>query len=72
MAVFKSAAKAATPTFAFDYIEEGCNQNNALNTNRQALDGVFLRPSYMSGYADPDLTVELFGRSMLAQLALLQ
>ena len=62
MADFKQAAKQSIPTFAFDYIEEGCDQNCAISTNRQALNEVFLQPAYMAAYNAPDLGVELFGK----------
>lgn len=62
VADFKRAAKTATPRFAFDYIEEGCNQNTALQTNRQALDEVCLQPAYLAPYTEPDLAIELFGK----------
>ena len=62
MADLKQAAKQSIPTFAFDYIEEGCDQNCAISTNRQALNEVFLQPAYMAAYNAPDLGVELFGK----------
>ena len=62
IADLKQLARRRIPEFAFDYIEEGCNDNIAIQRNRQALDQVQLQPKYMSRYAKPQLAVNLFGK----------
>ncbi len=62
IADLKQLARRRIPEFAFDYIEEGCNANIAMQRNRQALDQVQLQPNYTSRYTDPQLAVNLFGK----------
>jgi len=66
VADLKKRAKRRIPRFAFDYIEGGCNSELALKNNREALDGVFLRPEYLQVYSKPELGVELFGKQYSA------
>lgn len=70
LADFKAAAKNAIPSFAFDYIEEGCNQNCAIITNRQALDAIYLQPSYLTAYQAPNLAVNLFGKDYASPIGI--
>lgn len=63
IADLKQLARKRIPSFAFDYIEEGCNANLAVQRNRQALDEVLLSPHYMHGYAKPDVSTCLFGKT---------
>ena len=66
VADLKKRAKRRIPKFAFDYIEGGCNSELAVKNNREALDGVFLRPEYMQTYSKPELGIELFGKQYSA------
>ena len=62
IADLKQLARRRIPEFAFDYIEEGCNANIAMQGNRRALDGVQLQPYYTDAYAKPQLHTKLFGK----------
>ena len=70
IADLKTFARGRVPQFAFDYIEEGCNANNAVSHNRLALDQVRLAPHYLSAYQAPDLTTELMGQSYAMPLGI--
>ncbi|MGY8869151.1 MAG: alpha-hydroxy acid oxidase [Pseudomonadales bacterium] len=54
------------PRFAFEYLAGGCNAENTLRQNRQALDQVYLQPSYLSTSAGADLSTEVFGQQYAA------
>ncbi len=60
---FKRLAKRKLPGFAFDYIEEGCNDDCAIRRNRRVLDEVLLEPHYLTSYREPDTQVNLFGKA---------
>jgi L-lactate dehydrogenase (cytochrome) len=62
IADLKRLARKRIPNFAFDYIEEGCNDGIAVSHNRQALDSVQLVSQYTAQYQEPNLTTTLFGR----------
>lgn len=66
----KKRAKSRIPAFSFDYVEGGCNNNTAVNTNRAALDQIQLQPDYFSPFKPVDLSVELFGRSYSAPIGI--
>jgi len=57
----KRRAKRRIPRFAFDYLEGGCNQEIALDRNRQQLDAMVFEPRYLEDCPPPDLSVEVFG-----------
>ncbi len=57
----KKRARRRIPRFAFDYLEGGCNQEIALDRNRQQLDAMVFEPRYLEDCAPPDLSTELFG-----------
>lgn len=63
VADLKRLAKTRLPSFAFEYLIGGCNDDRAVNNNRQQLDQVFLRPRNLNCAANVDLTTTLFGRS---------
>jgi L-lactate dehydrogenase (cytochrome) len=65
----KKRAKKRIPRFAFDYLEGGCNQEVAIERNRQQLDAMVFEPRYLEDCAYPDLSVELFGRRFDAPFA---
>ena len=68
IADLKKRAKKRIPTFVFDYIEEGCNANMAVENNRSALNNVYLRPDYLAPYKAPDLSTQLLGQSYAAPI----
>ncbi len=59
----KTIAKANIPAFVFDYIEEGCNANCAVNNNRRRLDEITLLPNYMQAYQTPNMRTSLLGKT---------
>lgn len=63
IADLKRRAKKRIPTFVFDYINSGCNQEVSLANNRTALDAVRLRPDYLSPYNKPVLNYKLFDQT---------
>ena len=63
IADLKKRARQRIPQFAFDYVEGGCNSENTLRRNRIALNEVCLRPDYLKSYAEPELSVDLFGHT---------
>lgn len=66
----KNLTRRRIPKFAFDYIEEGCNADRAVSRNREALDGVTLIPHYTRSHAEPDLSVNLFGKEYATPMAI--
>ena len=62
----KQLAKSRIPSFSYDYLEGGCNNNQTLRTNRITLDAVQLQPNYFSPGSQTDLTTELFGKKYSA------
>ncbi len=58
----RKLAKSRIPGFAFDYLEGGCNNNLALETNRAALNAIRLQPCYLRPSGKLNLTSELFGK----------
>ena len=66
IADLKKLAKSRIPGFSFDYVENGCNNNVALHSNRQALDAIKLEPNYFSPAETANLSVEVFGQQYSA------
>jgi isopentenyl diphosphate isomerase/L-lactate dehydrogenase-like FMN-dependent dehydrogenase len=48
VADLKRLTKKRIPQFAYEYLVGGCNNDRAVSHNRDALDSVFLQPSYLS------------------------
>jgi len=48
VADLKRLTKKRIPQFAYEYLVGGCNNDRAVSHNRDALDNVFLQPSYLS------------------------
>jgi len=48
VADLKVLTKKRIPQFAYEYLVGGCNNDRAVSHNRDALDNVFLQPSYLS------------------------
>jgi L-lactate dehydrogenase (cytochrome) len=66
VADLKSIAQSRIPKFAYQYLTGGCNDDCAVRKNREALDAVLLKPSYLSACGEVDLSVTLFGRTYSA------
>lgn len=66
IADLKALAKARIPGFAFDYLSGGCNDENAVLQNRQALDRVYLQPRYLQSSAGVDMSANIFDRQYAA------
>ena len=62
----KQGAKKRIPSFAFDYLEEGCGDEIGLNANRRAIEAVQLRAQYLKPYNGSQLEIELFGHTYSA------
>jgi L-lactate dehydrogenase (cytochrome) len=60
IADLKQRARQRIPTFAFEYLTGGCNDEHALHNNRLALDQTYLEPTYLSKSAGANLAVKLF------------
>ena len=54
-------AKSRIPTFAFEYLEGGCNEDVNLARNESELQEVQLMPQYLKNFKSPDMSVNLFG-----------
>lgn len=54
-------AKSRIPTFAFEYLEGGCNEDVNLARNKSELQEVQLMPQYLKNFKSPDMGVNLFG-----------
>lgn len=60
----QAAAGRRVPRFAYEYLSGGIGQEVALKNNREALDGVKLKPRYLSADANkPECSQQLFGRT---------
>ena len=59
----KSRARARIPHFVWEYLDSATGDEATLHRNRAALDAVLLRPSVLHGEFDPDLSVDLLGRT---------
>lgn len=59
----KQQARKRIPAFAFNYLEEGCNDDIGVHKNRADIDNVELRGEYLKPFKGTDITTELFGHS---------
>ena len=59
----KALAKKRIPKFAFDYLEEGCNDGLAVTHNRKALDSVRLQPRYLEPAGETNMKTKLFQKT---------
>lgn len=61
IADLKKKAKSSIPRFAFNYLENGCNEEVNLLKNETDFHDVELMPQYLKNYAGVDTSAELFG-----------
>ncbi|MFD2597757.1 alpha-hydroxy-acid oxidizing protein [Sphingobacterium corticis] len=66
IADLKRRAKWRIPKFAFDYLQDGCNEELNLARNESDFDNIYLKPHYLKVGGDIDMSVELFGRKYSA------
>lgn len=66
VASLKRQAKKRIPSFAFDYLEGGCNEEIGLLKNRQHIQEVQLRSRLLKAFDGGDLSCELFGHTYSA------
>ena len=58
----KRRARRRIPSFAFDYLEAGIDQEVGKRRNRKAFDAVRLRPRYLRDASTADMEVTIFGK----------
>lgn len=68
IAYLAEAAKRRMPHFAWEYLDSGTGLEEAVARNRAAFDAVTLKPRFMKGRIEPDISVELFGKRYDAPL----
>jgi len=61
IADLKLRTKKRIPKFAYEYLVGGCNNDRAISHNREALDRVFLQPSYLSRTQTASLKASVLG-----------
>jgi len=59
----REKAKSKIPKFAFEYLDNGCNENKNLKRNTEEIRDVELVPEYLNKENIPDLKTELFGKT---------
>ena len=59
----RARAKRKIPKFAFEYLDEGCNDDVNLKKNTDRIRAVELKPKYLIDYTPPSLKTELFGHT---------
>jgi (S)-2-hydroxy-acid oxidase/4-hydroxymandelate oxidase len=65
---FRALAKARIPSDVFDYIDCGAGDEITLHANRRDMDDIRLLPLSLRDVSEPDLSVELLGRSFRVPL----
>lgn len=58
----KRRARRRIPSFAFDYLEAGIDGEVGKRRNREAFDGVRLRPRYLRDVSTADIDLTVFGK----------
>ena len=59
----KKRASERTPTFAFEYLDGGCNEDVSLHRNTKEIRDVQLEPRYLRNYGESNTKTTLFGQS---------
>ena len=59
----RTKAKKRIPKFAFEYLDEGCNEEVNLIKNTAEIRKVELKPEYLKKYTSPKIETELFGQT---------
>ncbi len=62
VSMLREKAKATIPGFAFDYLDGGCNEEVNLRRNTADIHKVKLRPNYLRGMSNVDLSTTIFGK----------
>lgn len=61
---YRARAKRYLPNALFQYIDRGCEDEQALSRIRSSLDRITLTPSVLTGVDCPDLSTRLLGQSL--------
>ncbi len=59
----KARAKQRIPSFIFDYIDGGIDEEKNKQRNRDAFHGVQLTPQYLTDVSEVDTSINIFGKS---------
>lgn len=62
----RAKAKKRIPGFAFDYLDGGCNAEVNLRRNTDEIRALQLKPYYLREVIEPNMEVELFGKTYSA------
>ena len=66
----RQAARRRLPRAVFDYVDGGADAERTLMANRTALQRWAFQPQILHDVSAPDLSIELFGRRLMAPLGL--
>ncbi len=66
----RQAARRRLPRAVFDYVDGGADAESTLGANRTALQRWAFQPQILHDVSAPDLSIELFGRRLMAPLGL--
>ncbi len=66
----RQAARRKLPKAVFDYVDGGADAEVSLAANRAAFEQWAFQPQILHDVSSPDLSIELFGRRMMAPLGL--
>lgn len=66
----RTAARRALPRPVFDYVDGGADEETTLAANREAYRSARFQPWALTGQAEPDLSVGLFGRHLSRPIGL--
>lgn len=58
----RARARRRLPYFAWEYLDSGTGEDQAIRRSRAALDAVVLAPAALAGRPEPDLSTHLLGR----------
>ncbi len=59
----KRRAKQRIPSFAYDYIDGGIDEERGKHRNREAFHNIHLTPSYLTDVSDIDTSINIFGKT---------
>lgn len=66
----KRKARSRIPTFAFDYLEGGCNEEHNLSLNETDYRSIQLEPRYLRKFKGVNMKAELFGHTYDAPIGI--
>jgi len=64
--MLRHKAQKKIPRFAFEYVDGGCNNEINLRRNTSEIREVQLKPYYLRGFKDLDMSCEIFGQTYSA------